>query len=111
MDKVQDVMKNGKVREYLQVCYEKRNEGGDRRLGIDSPGNTRWDARNGQIQRQIDLRGDLIAACVTEEWIRYIRDDVKGIIMDTEHWKRLMDMKAEVLQFHIAIKTLQGMKL
>ena len=104
-------MKNGKLREYLQGCYERRNEGGDKRLGIESPGNTRWDARNGQIQKQIKLRGDLIAACVTEEWIRYIRDDVKAIILDAEHWKRLTNMKSEVLQFHISIKTLQGMNL
>ena len=53
MDKVQNVMKNGKMREYLQVCHQKRSAGTDTRLGVESPGHTRWSSRNDQLARQI----------------------------------------------------------
>ena len=104
-------MKNGKIREYLQDCLDKRNEGGDKRQGISSPGPIRWEARHEQLRQQMKCRPDLAAAIVTETFNRYIKPEIKAIILDNNHWNLLKKMQMEVEQFYIAIKTLQGISI
>ena len=108
VDVLQETMRYGKVREYLQDCHDKRTDG-DSRQGIDNPGNTRWSSRNGQINMQLSLRSDLAAACIDERISNYIKQEVKDIILDSNYWIDLKEMQADVTIFQVAIKTLQGM--
>ena len=102
-------MRNGKIREYLQDCHDKRNNDGDSRQGIAAVGASRWSSRNDQINMQISLRPDLAAACIDNVWSRYIKPDVKSIILNIDHWNTVQVMQRDVTQFHISIKVMQGM--
>ena len=47
------MMRNGKIREYLQDCHDKRTDG-DATKGISAPGSTRWGSGNEQLKQQIN---------------------------------------------------------
>ena len=43
------------------------------------------DARNDETQQQLPLRPDLVAACVSEECVKYIPESVRVTIKDDAH--------------------------
>ena len=55
------------------------------------------------------LRSDLAAACVEEQWVRYIKANVKEMILDVDHWEKVKFLQVDVRKFHASIKTMEGM--
>ena len=103
-------MKNTKLRQYIQIKYKPSSDGTTgNRVGIASPGNTRWQSRVEQIEKQLTLRSTMTNYCIDHEWSQGMDEGVKGTINDINYWTDLCSLKGDIKKIFESMKMCQGL--
>ena len=107
MDGVTNNVNDTKLKEKMQNYHDKRT-GGDKRKGIRKSGGTRWTNRYNQVEQQLENRSDFVWLTICPDYKRYVSEETKTTILDSEYWQKLDVMKKEIENFQITIKTFEG---
>ena len=107
MDGVINNVNNTKLKEQIQNYHDKRT-GGDKRKGIRRSGGTRWTSRYCQVKQQLQNRSDFVSLTLCPNYQRYVSEESKNTILDSEYWNKLVVMEKEIENFNITIKTFEG---
>ena len=104
-DLVQNAMKNSKMAIFLQ---KQHSEDVSNRVGVASPGDTRWHTRREQMEKQFDQKGTMVNMTMDDEWKQYIDSDIRSIVRDADHWDDVKNLLKDVTECSNAIKVSQG---
>ena len=103
-------MKNTKLRQYIQIHYKPSSDGTTgNRVGIASPGNTRWQSRVEQMQKQLTLKSTMQDFCIDRNWSQGMNTECSDLIHDIQYWTDLKSVQSDIEKIIESMNMCQGM--